>query len=111
MKNEEFDLIVKNRVRRIQETLLSKAGEYASDSDRFHNFKIAARIVSGEEITPERALLGMWRKHIVSVLDIIDRIDRGIIPSAELVDEKIVDTINYSILLEGLIAERRHDNN
>jgi len=101
---ENFDKVVKARVDKILKVLASKGAEYSgSGDDRLHNFKVAARI-SGE--TPEKSLWGMLMKHVVSVIDIIDDLDRGIVASKERVDEKVGDTINYLILLEGLLEER-----
>jgi len=99
-----FDEIIKSRVEKIQRILGLKASEYASKTDRFHNFNVAGRI-SGT--TPEKALYGMMLKHEVSVLDLIEMAD--IEPenlSASLIDEKIGDYINYLILLEGMLKQR-----
>ena len=111
MNNQTFNSLLENRITKTREVLGAKAGEYASEDDRLHNFKVAARF-SATQITPEEALVGMWRKHLVSVLDIVDGITKGAkeglpLPSATLVDEKISDSINYIILLEALIHERR----
>ena len=104
MKAEEFDLIVENRIKSIQKVLVEKSAEYASPVDRFHNFNVAARIIN---TSPEKALLGMMLKHLVSVLDMIDYArktpERLTVP---LIDEKIGDTVNYLVLLEGLLKER-----
>jgi hypothetical protein len=45
-------------------------------------------------------------KHIVSVLTLIDDLDKGVSPSKETLNAKFTDNINYLLLLEGLIAER-----
>lgn len=100
MKREDFDLIVEKRIESITKILSKKAEEYASDDDRFHNFKRAAAIL---ETTQEKALAGMLVKHIVSVLDIINNPDKC---SVAVFDEKIGDSINYLILLEGTLYER-----
>ena len=102
MKSERFDSIVADRCDSIKSILASKAKEYAK-GDRLHNFKVASAI---SNCTPERALKGMMMKHLVSVFDIIDDLDKNIVPTSELVDEKIGDLINYSILLEALLKER-----
>lgn len=67
-----FDEIVDERCRKIKVILSSKAEEYATEQDRFHNFEIAAR---KRGITPERALEGMMLKHDVSVMDLIDWVE------------------------------------
>ncbi|NMC10240.1 MAG: hypothetical protein GYA39_04580 [Methanothrix sp.] len=85
-------------------TLQIKAKEYGT-TDRLHNFKMAAAI---QGVEPETALLGMWAKHLVSVIDIIHDIEQhGKLPTKELLSEKITDSINYLLLLEALIEERR----
>lgn len=102
MDYREFDKLVDARIEKIRNTLLVKAKEYAGPVDRLYNFKRAAEI---ERTTPERALAGMWVKHVVSVLDMIEHAE--IVHSESYVDEKIGDSVNYLILLEALLAERR----
>jgi hypothetical protein len=71
--------------------------------DKLENFKQAGAM-KGE--TPERALWGMWVKHITSIRKIVEDLDKGIVPTLKLLSEKLGDNINYSLLLEGLIRER-----
>ena len=100
MENQ-FDQIRERRIELIRYVLNSKKEEYAKgDTNRYHNFDRASRIL---EVSPPRALIGMFVKHLVSVLDIVDNYDKGNFPTEELVDEKIGDAINYLILLEGLL--------
>jgi hypothetical protein len=101
MTNEEFQTILADRISKIESILASKAKEYARE-DRLHNFKRAAVML---RCTPERALLGMMAKHLISILDIVDSIDEGEMQVKSMVDEKIGDAINYLILLEALIKE------
>ena len=103
MNAEEFNEIAESRIAHCRTTLLAKGEEYSRDGDRLHNFKTAAAI---DNETPEQALWGMAKKHVVSVRDMIKDIDRGIVPSQETIDEKITDWINYGLLLEGLFGER-----
>lgn len=100
MTTQDFDKLVERRVELIKSVLKSKAGEYASLGDRLHNFNRAADMLG---TTKEKALVGMWTKHIVSVLDIVDS---GSTPRKELIDEKIGDLINYAILLEACYMDR-----
>ena len=102
----EFNQILKRRMELIEEVLGAKAQEYASNTDRYHNFRVAARMLN---TIPEKALIGMLVKHLVSVFDIINSLDgcvRHTTLTKELVDEKIGDSINYLVLLEGLLRER-----
>ena len=106
MTSAEFDDILAMRIDKIRTVLSSKAVEYASSSDRLHNFKRAAAL-SGR--TTAQALVGMWTKHLVSVLDIVDEDAHyaGPLPiSRAFIDEKISDAINYLILLEAILIER-----
>ncbi len=104
MDRKTFDVILERRIGLIKKVLAGKAKEYGP-VDRLHNFKAASKI--GTECTPESALLGMMKKHIVSMVDIVEGISEGSIPSQVLIDEKLGDVINYTILLESMLAERR----
>lgn len=100
MTNEEFETVLGERIEKIKKVLSHKASEYATRQDRMHNFNRAARLLG---TTPEKALVGMLSKHIVSVLDMVD--SEAVCPHG-LIDEKIGDTINYLILLEALLKRR-----
>jgi hypothetical protein len=101
MNKEEFEQVFDYVFTRSQATLVEKAREYAEDTDRLHNFKVAAAL---EGRTPEQALWGMHVKHIVSVSDMV-RKDEEVF-NADQWDEKIGDAINYFILLRALVWER-----
>ena len=104
MNAKDFDGIVAARMAWCNKTLCVKGDEYARDGDRLWNFKVAARKLNCH---PAEALAGMMIKHTVSVDDIIDGLAKGIVPPRELVAEKIGDSIDYLLLLEGLIEEER----
>jgi len=96
--------LIEDRFEKTRTILGSKAEEYATDSNRMHNFDVGARILN---TTPEQVLQGMMLKHLISVLDIIEW--TGTKPekiTRRLIDEKIGDTINYLILLEALLLRR-----
>lgn len=103
MNKEDFNESLEQRIKRIRDTLAVKGGEYATEGDRFHNFKRAAAI-TGQ--TPEQALVGMAVKHIVSLLDIVDTLSPDTFPATETIAEKCGDAINYFILLEAMLYER-----
>jgi len=101
---KDFDRVLSDRLEKIKSILSEKAEEYAADNDRYHNFNVAGRI---RNESPESALIGMWMKHLVSVLDLVDWIeDAPAKLTAEIIDEKIGDAINYLILLEGMLYNR-----
>jgi hypothetical protein len=103
MEHSRFAAIVRWQLGWCEEMLGTKGEEYSSADDRFHNFKVAAA-VDGE--TPEKALWGMWKKHFVSLKDMVDGTAEGQAPEANLLTEKIGDSINYLLLLKGLLIER-----
>jgi hypothetical protein len=105
MNPKAFEKLFKDIVKRNNKTALAKNKEYASDSDKMHNFKRAAAML---QETPEKALIGMWVKHIISLLDMVDKIESGNYESItkKLLEEKIGDAMIYLALLEGIIKER-----
>jgi hypothetical protein len=103
MKASRFDEVVKERIDKINNTLVVKAKEYANDSNRLHNFDKAGSMGNQSR---EKALRGFLLKHIVSMDDIIESLDDNKLPTKQLLDEKIGDIINYYILLEACIVER-----
>jgi len=101
MKTQEFNELLEERIKKIKETLIKKAFEYETKTDKLHNFKAAAVLSS---TTPEKALWGMAMKHLVSITDIING---NLENSRNNIDEKLGDMINYLILLEALFEDIR----
>lgn len=100
----DFNEVVEARIEKIRKVLADKGSEYATNDDRYHNFRVAARVL---DTSPEKALKGMMVKHEVSVMDLIEWAEKS--PeklTAALIDEKIGDNINYLILLEGMLKVR-----
>ena len=101
MNNEDFRNNLDTIHEKIETVLGAKGEEYATDNDRLHNFKVAAQV---QGITVKEALSGMMAKHTVSVYDMIaDGKDH----SQEKWDEKILDHINYLILLRAIVVEEK----
>jgi DNA-binding Lrp family transcriptional regulator len=99
MNAQEFNKVLEEVFERVAGVLQAKAEEYADDTDRLRNFKLAAGL---KEVTPIEALSGMMVKHTVSVYDYISLED---VPTLAEWDEKIIDHINYLILLRALVVE------
>lgn len=102
MQNEQFETIVKARLEKIHETLLSKADEYAR-GDRLSNFKKMGELLN---CTPERALIGLVSKHYIALVDFIADLEAGVLQSDSRWDEKIGDVMAYMVLLDAMIQER-----
>lgn len=105
MKASEFNTLVDRRKTLITKILQKKANEYSKWDDRLYNFKRSAMISNCQ---PETALLGMNNKHLVSVIDIVEAIEKNpdVVFQEEYINEKVGDLINYCILLEALLHER-----
>ena len=106
MTTEQFNSIFRDTVEKAFNLLNGKAAEYAESGDRLHNFKRAAELQGG---TPIGALGGMMVKHTVSVYDLIRRYEIGLDIPQVLWDEKILDSINYLILLRAVVKESERD--
>ena len=72
MTEQEFDDLVKQRVEKIQKTLVEKGKEYRRGNDPLHNFNVAARLGN---TTREKALWGFALKHYVSFMDILNDVE------------------------------------
>lgn len=101
MTQSEFKLLFADQVMKCEETLRNKRKEYTGDNqDRLSSFKIAASL---QRCTPQRALVGMMAKHIVSLYDMCYA--KSATFKKELWDEKITDSLNYLFLLAAIIRE------
>lgn len=104
MNSAEFDKVVEGCVDKIKSVLQKKSQEYSSDDDKLHNFNKAKDLMRCK--TKEFALLGMLNKHLVSVIDMIEKHEKtGKLPNSHLLDEKIGDSINYFILLKACFLD------
>lgn len=107
MNKDKFNALINERLLKIEKVLMDKGKEYSTDEDKLHNFNKGAYMTRK---TREAVLFGFLLKHIISVTDIIDNLDKGIVPTNSVVDEKIGDCINYFILLEACLKERNEIN-
>ena len=99
MNNAEFNAVAAEQVKTCLDLLDVKGEEYDTDSnDRLHAFKIAAEL---QHITPKQALAGMLAKHTVSIYDMCAEGEHPL----EKWTEKISDSINYLLLLKGMVVE------
>lgn len=103
MTAQWFDKVLESRIEKTKAILSNKRKEYASGGDRLHNFKRAAAMLG---CGPAKALVGMMAKHWISILDVVDDTEKGILPSIPLLEEKLGDACNYIILLEATLKEQ-----
>lgn len=83
-------------LKHIMNILKKKNAEYSSERSFFHNFEVAGEI---QGTNPPKAIGGHLSKHIVSIYDIINKDPNAV--SAEVLDEKIGDAINYLLILRA----------
>ena len=111
MNHEQFATLADNRLNHCRQVMVEKAKEYSRNGDRLHNFKRAADM---DGTTPTRSLWGMWKKHLVSIADMIDDLDDGKVPSESMVAEKLGETaaagahIHFSRIEFTKAGEKRH---
>jgi hypothetical protein len=103
MTEDQFDKLVTARLNLTRQTLVIKGKEYRRNNDPLHNFNVAAQLGN---TTREKALWGFALKHYVSFMDILNDIEKGNLPTEELISEKIGDLINYLILCEASIKDK-----
>lgn len=103
MTKEFFKEVLSETLKSTEETLGIKAMEYVRDNNAMHNFDVGARM-TGE--TREKVLYGFALKHHISIADIRNDLQKGILPTEDMVNEKFGDAINYLILEKASIIEK-----
>jgi len=103
MTESEFDKIVEDTCEAIKLTLIVKGKEYRRNGAVFHNFDVGAQM-TGQ--TREKVLHGFALKHLVSISDMRNDIERGVLPKRGTVEEKFGDAIIYMILEKASVIDR-----
>jgi uncharacterized protein YaiL (DUF2058 family) len=107
-KNDDFEKVINNTLIDLKELLIVKGKEYRRNNNVYHNFDQGSKI---KGIIPEKVLDGFLLKHEVSIADITDDIEKGILPSKEKVEEKFNDNIIYLLIKKAMILNRINNNN
>lgn len=103
MNRKRFDEIVDQTLYQSAEVLIKKAAEYSRNDDPFHNFNAGA-MKTGQ--IREKVIDGMALKHEISIDDMVNDIEKGILPNYDVINEKFGDYINYLILKKASIIDR-----
>jgi hypothetical protein len=99
MKQEDFEKIQNSIFNEVAAMGASKGQEYASNYDRFSNFKEVAADIG---VTPVQVLMVFVTKHIRS----LEQYARsGKVFSDETTHSRIIDIITYMTLLAGLLID------
>lgn len=103
MTEDRFDQVVDIFLNSVRETLLVKGKEYRRDSNVFHNFDEGSRR-SG--LIREKVLDGFLLKHEISISDITNDLEKGILPKISTIDEKFGDNVIYLIIKMASIIDK-----
>ena len=100
MTVQEFELIFKEQVKKLGNTLITKRNEYAPTGDCLQNFKQGSALLN---ISPEECLFGYLTKHLCSIAEMVKSPNKY---SIDKWDEKLGDVLSYGFLLKALVSER-----
>lgn len=103
MSETEFDKLIDSTLGEIRELLIVKGKEYRRNNDVFHNFKEGSKRTG---LSPEKVLDGFLLKHEISIADMTDDLDKGILPTIDKINEKFLDNIVYLLLKKAMIVDR-----
>ena len=103
MTEERFEQIVDETLDEIKNILIVKSKEYQRNNNPFHNFEEGSKR-SG--LIREKVLDGMLLKHEISIADMTNDLEKGILPKIETIEEKFGDNLIYLILKKASIIDR-----
>lgn len=111
---DKYKDTINNMIAYCQNLINNKLIQYANKNDVFKTFNEAAEL---QEILPEQALFGMMAKHIGSIRNMLDKVEKDIYSmtindaegaeySLDVWKEKIGDNITYLLILYAMISSR-----
>ncbi|MFZ1704437.1 MAG: hypothetical protein WAT79_08815 [Saprospiraceae bacterium] len=103
MSEARFDQIVDEVCEQIKNTLQVKAKEYRRNNNVFHNFDMGSQR-SG--LIREKVIDGFMLKHEVSIADMTNDLEKDILPTKSVLDEKFGDNIIYLIIKKASIIDK-----
>ena len=103
MTEKRFDEVVDVFLNSIGETLIVKSKEYRRNNNIFHNFDEGSKR-SG--LIREKVLDGFLLKHEISIADITNDLEKGVLPKISTLDEKFGDNVIYLILKMASIIDK-----
>lgn len=87
------------------DTLARKGNSYAGNKDTLANFKRNAERLG---LTPFQVLSVYWNKHVDSINNAIQQSPDYPVDTTEGLRGRVIDNINYSLLLLCLLEDQEH---
>ena len=111
MKQSTFNAYTKQLLAKATKVRNSKMVEYVGEIDRLSNFRKAANI---QGISVPASVAGMMVKHTVSIYDMLKEEfeqpeESAVLHPLSIWEEKIIDHINYLLLLYSAIRETQNE--
>lgn len=103
MTENEFEKVIEETLKQIEETLIIKGREYRRNNDPFHNFNEGVKRTGQIR---EKVIDGMLLKHEVSIADMTNDLEKGIVPKKATVDEKFGDNLIYLLIKKASIIDK-----
>ena len=103
MREDEFEKVVEDTLNDIRSILILKGKEYRRNNDPLHNFNVGSKRTG---LSREKVIDGFLLKHEISINDMTNDLDSGILPKKETIEEKFNDNIIYLILKKASILSR-----
>lgn len=103
MDFNSFEKEIDTTLKKIRETLLEKGKEYVRNNNPLHNFEVGAR---KKNTSREKVLDGFLLKHEISIEDMTNDLDLGVLPTKEKVNEKFIDNIVYLLIKKASFIDR-----
>lgn len=102
-QEQRFEDVVDKTLTSIRDLLITKGKEYRRNGNVYHNFEQGAAMTG---ISREKALDGFLLKHEVSINDMTNDLESGMLPTREKVEEKFNDNLIYLLIKKAMILDR-----
>lgn len=103
LQEKEFEIRVNATLEKLKLLLVEKGKEYRRNNNPYHNFEKGAQMTG---LIPEKVLQGFLLKHLVSVDDMINDLEVGVLPKESQVEEKFNDILVYFLIQKCQILNR-----
>lgn len=103
MRPEIFQALVRWRLDKLTDILVTKGAEYATNGDRLHNFNSSARI---DNVSKAQALHGFMLKHYTNYRDMLDKFNRDEEIPVYQIRERFGDLLAYFLIQEVIFMEK-----